>query len=506
VLPWEDPALFDRRVVGYKDWVKPVGDLEVALVEQAALASWQHTRATLSDVARVTYNIHTARARELHEAEAQAVALCQRLFFDSNGPNAIHPSPEAAAGFFCTSWSMRADDPDLPARLVLALERTAAGCRMLASRWSELRARLHSGQSWHSPDKFKCVRLLGRQPIDAADDPDVFDAYRNSFALDPQHEHPFFEVLQEMPDIEHFNNYRDRLVSRLSAAPPPPDAVGARALLLELVDRKIERLERLAADRLAFDDAMNTLKTDIMGFDDSVEGERLRRHASACLRAQHNAIATIIKMRKELETPEFDATEPDGPDVPPAIVDGQCDLDRTTTQQPSAALTPDDKTPAEVEQLAMIEPSTDHETSENLDLQNKATVAGDVPQVQSSEDLQETKNDPNVNANLGVPSSRTTATTHDLPIVPVLGAAPSHHARRRPPTAAPVGNRKGRRTRKQRNETIARNRRTRANQPPIPRTSPSHSQSRSNDSPFPSKTMHLTTEHTESHGRNRESP
>ncbi len=37
----------------------------------------------------------------------------------------------------------------------------------------------------------------------------------------------------------------------------------------------------LSDQRMAFDHAMNALNTDIMGFDDNVEGEWLRRHIAA---------------------------------------------------------------------------------------------------------------------------------------------------------------------------------------------------------------------------------
>ena len=39
VLPWENPAAFDELVVGYKNWIQPVGEIEISLVDQAALAA-----------------------------------------------------------------------------------------------------------------------------------------------------------------------------------------------------------------------------------------------------------------------------------------------------------------------------------------------------------------------------------------------------------------------------------------------------------------------------------
>ena len=70
----------------------------------------------------------------------------------------------------------------------------------------------------------------------------------------------------------------------------PPNAEAARTQLLELVRRNVDRLCALEARHLAFDDAMNARRTDVMGFDDSVEGERLRRHIATSQRAICRAI------------------------------------------------------------------------------------------------------------------------------------------------------------------------------------------------------------------------
>jgi hypothetical protein len=308
LLAWEDPAGFEQRILGFKTWIQPVGDVENALVEQAALASVQHERAIRSDVARVTFNLHTARTTELNLKAEEAADLGQRLFFDRRGPLPLHPMPAEADSDVRTSWSGIPDDPDEPARLVRALESTQAGCRWLIAEWTKLYDRITAGECWHSPQKLMAVRMLGRHPIDAVEDTDVLAIYLCCHTIDPQHPRAFFEVQCELSE-EEFDRFEKMLRARNLEALRPTDAVAARAALLGLVDRKLDRLSTLAANRLAFDDAMNALKNDIMGFDDSTEGERLRRHAAGCERAMHRAIDTIIKMRKNLETPEIDTID-----------------------------------------------------------------------------------------------------------------------------------------------------------------------------------------------------
>jgi len=55
------------------------------------------------------------------------------------------------------------------------------------------------------------------------------------------------------------------------------------------------------------DDRVAALRPDKAAFDDSTQGERLRRHARACDRGQQRTLASILKIRKETGNPECDA-------------------------------------------------------------------------------------------------------------------------------------------------------------------------------------------------------
>ncbi len=401
VLPWEDPAAFDELVVGYKNWIQPVGEIENSLVEQAALCCWQRARGTRSVVSRATFNIHTARANEQRTAAEAVAALGQRLFFEQHGPLPLHPRPGSVSHGAPLVWSKSPDDPDHPSRLVMSLEANFSGVRWLMARWTELRARLEAGECWHAPEKLKAVRMLGKLSYDAADDRDVCAIYLCSHVLDPQHQDdPFFEIKYDMEPAD-YKRFRERLVRRNVESMRPSDTVTARLNLLDLVERKMDRLNMLSDQRLAFDDAMNALKTDIMGFDDSVEGERLRRHIAASDRALHRAIATIIKMRKDLETPEFDPTETAAGDG--AAASGQSEIENTEAKveaQREELQTPE-LTTTETE---VDDPKLENGRAENVrtsDLQNKPTDAGDEPQVQSPVEVQETQNAPDNDGDFG---------------------------------------------------------------------------------------------------------
>ena len=92
--------------------------------------------------------------------------------------------------------------PMTPARLVKQLEFSGPGCRWLLDRWAELRARLEAGECWQSPEKLKAIRLLGRQPLDAADVREVTEIFLACNVLDPRYNHAFHELRCELDEDE----------------------------------------------------------------------------------------------------------------------------------------------------------------------------------------------------------------------------------------------------------------------------------------------------------------
>jgi hypothetical protein len=174
VMPGEDEDEFAARVDAWTADLKPRSDVERFLVDRAAGASWQLDRVERAHVARLTANILEATSGVPQiQADAEAAALGGRLFWDDRGPMPSYPHTP----YSCTdekhfvSRSSGPDDPNNPAVVLLSLESTAAGCAWLLDRWGELRSILEQGLPWQSPDKFRAIRLLGKQPMDAFDDP-----------------------------------------------------------------------------------------------------------------------------------------------------------------------------------------------------------------------------------------------------------------------------------------------------------------------------------------------
>src|SRR5262249_27585543 len=147
-----------------------------------------------------------------------------------------------------------------PARLLRRLEAAAAGCRWLLDRWAELRAAMVEGPCWRPAQRLGAVRLLGKEPVDAVDDPMVQSIYLCSFVLDPDGPAVFADQVSETRTLE-FDHFLARLAGRGARDQVPPSREAAKEGLLALVDgimavlevRSAGHAERSAADRVAFD-------------------------------------------------------------------------------------------------------------------------------------------------------------------------------------------------------------------------------------------------------------
>ena len=80
------------------------------------------------------------------------------------------------------------------------------------------------------------------------------------------------------------------------ASQAPKDAESARAVLLELIDGRVERLEDLLKRHQERDEAAGV---DRYGFDDTKEGEQLRSYQLGGNRALMRIIDTFLKYRRE---------------------------------------------------------------------------------------------------------------------------------------------------------------------------------------------------------------
>jgi hypothetical protein len=331
LLPHEDPAAYQARFEIFTSGLKPRDELEEVLCDRAARASWLFDRGDYFHNVRQADRINDAR----NGARDEILALGRRLFMDATGPPPLYGTVPAS---LCarTSRSGKADDPDDPARLLIRLESSVPGCQWLIDRWAELLGLLYAGRSWQSRDKLKAIRLMGKQPLEAPDDPKVAKVFLASHALGPAGKHPFIELEQELspPMMDAFLK---RIEGRSFEAFDENNKTKARDFLIDLADSAMRELSRKQNELLA----NNPPDPASVAFDDSPEGERLWRYAMAADRSMHRQMDKLLRLRRARAAPgprESAATDqeseldPDGaPPAPTGI--GQRELGNGTSDR-----------------------------------------------------------------------------------------------------------------------------------------------------------------------------
>ncbi|MHB1560790.1 MAG: hypothetical protein ACYC61_25325, partial [Isosphaeraceae bacterium] len=222
------------------------------------------------------------------------------------------------------------NSPVDPALVLGALETTALGCAWLLDRWGELGALLEDGLLWQPPDRFKAIRLLGRQPLEATDDDRVLAIYLACHAMEPESANlnPFADIHIELQPGERLR-FNERVVARTPPGQAPVDAQAGREVLLTLVAEQSERLEALLEAHLQREAAAEEAR---LGFEDTDDGERLRRYQLAAHRTLLRILEILRRRHREADRAASDrgqaASGKDGPDRSVRVSDPAEEPDR----------------------------------------------------------------------------------------------------------------------------------------------------------------------------------
>ncbi|MHB1560575.1 MAG: hypothetical protein ACYC61_24245, partial [Isosphaeraceae bacterium] len=308
VLPGEDASILKNRLESWTITLEPRDDVERYLVERAVNVSIQLDRADRAWAARLEVDRLAGGSGSIDARADEVVRLGRRLFWDPRGPAALYPFFETMLGDppRC-SWMPEVDDPLDPARLVGQLESSALGCAWLLDRWRELRELLEDGLVWQAPDRFKAIRLLGRQPLHAPEDDRVLMIYLASRAIDPTPEwpakpdsaidSPFADILIELQAGERVR-FLGRIAGRLARFPATMDAESGRSCLIELVTEQENRLEEILAAHIEREAAAEQMRGN---FDETDLGERLRRHQVSCNRTILRILEILRRRHRETD-------------------------------------------------------------------------------------------------------------------------------------------------------------------------------------------------------------
>jgi hypothetical protein len=319
VLPDESPEAFAQHRDGLMAALRPRDEVELTLAKTFVSAAWKRERCERAETGLISHNMQNAGVEAAKLEQLQVISLGRRLFWDRQGDLRFYPHAlEGADSLTSASFMKTPNDPDDPACLVVELEATLAGCRWLLDRWAELKERLLPGMAWQPQDKFKAIRLLGKQPLDAPDEPVVCLILQAAHVLFPRYDGAFFELECEFSDLSlERHAFLGRIEDRPYKAVRPQNEAEARQVLMDLVDEAIARIEQIAAGHEARAAIYAGKAAHRLAFDPSNEAERLRRHERACVRDMFRSLSTLAKVRESelLNDDERDAPA-DQPDVP----------------------------------------------------------------------------------------------------------------------------------------------------------------------------------------------
>ena len=302
VLPGEDPAELQSKIDAYKAKYQTRDVVEGDLMEMAAMACWRVKRADRIEAHRVTRDVVVRKEADALCAGMGVADLGRRLLFDRRGPWQVYPSRDFENKQPRTSDSGEPNDPHEPGKVVLQLEATPDGCRWLVDRWFELRKPLanesEDGSGWISCQKLTAIRLLGKQPLDAIHDPEVAVVFLASHAIQPIFLTAFHELRCEI-HYDQVEMHEAELGRAEWEAITPADAAAGRKALLEIVDRAIDRLLRLEAERAEVADFLEEVQSNIPSDGESKTSAQIQRHRDSANRLMLRNIDAIERARRK---------------------------------------------------------------------------------------------------------------------------------------------------------------------------------------------------------------
>ncbi len=280
VLPGEDLDAFRRRVADFIAAAQPRNAIELAVTEQAALATWKIARGERAAAARVRTALRTAEAAAGLGNHDEIAALGQWLL----APD-LRAKQEAGKSLFPFLTKDRHDPfgrgRGEPRHIVLRLEASAAGCQWLIDRWAKLRVWLDQGADWRTNELIAALQLRGQRPL----------------AKDAIEWQDLVEPILPTENPEAIAEARRRMLSQFAAG-LPDDPAGQRAALWRLVAEETERLLRRQAGHQRREAADLAELADRLAVDTSPEGELMRRYQLDNDRKLDRAINNLVKLRR----------------------------------------------------------------------------------------------------------------------------------------------------------------------------------------------------------------
>lgn len=301
-LPPEEFGEYQEWREALKNAYRPRNAAEEMLLDRIFALDWQEKWIERAKFARTSRRVSHSTVDQGDGEREQVLKLSHALFRGACGTSGLRLRQEIGErsdGEQSESPRIASDKAEEhPAFLVHRLQTTLTGCEWLLDQWARLRERLEQGAPWFPADKLKAIRLLGFHPIDAIDYIEAAQIYLACHVLSNDGGEPFEEILNELsaeerPIFEHYWKRREYLT--------PADESAARELLFHFIDGAVFTLERKAdaLRQIAEIDAEH--EVDRLRWDDTPEGEKLRRYDLACKRLWLRLSEMHLKARQNGE-------------------------------------------------------------------------------------------------------------------------------------------------------------------------------------------------------------
>ncbi len=303
---------YEERKGKWMSELEPRTDREEYLAHQQVLTSLMVDRVHAAYIAKVRTDIEEADEREGDIIEE----LGERLYFNRAGLAATHGCLPHGRNKQLTSSSGKSVDPDSPRKLVKEIAKSARGCRWLLREWMKLKERLEGTKCWQTVDRFRAIRLLGKQPVDAGTNRVIAEIFAASNALEAVRTKDsydsdlagiatFRDLLSDMTSVE-----LEKFVAKFKVAWPDllklKDPVRCREILVELVDRELVRLSGEVTKHLRNVQKHGEKSVARLSFDLSQDGELLRRYDLRYKSSLYRSIEIYDKVSKRERRERYD--------------------------------------------------------------------------------------------------------------------------------------------------------------------------------------------------------
>jgi hypothetical protein len=327
LLPGDDSEAFLGRLRYLQDDLQARNSLEAVVIERLAGDLWKSDRADKSAGARISFRLRHDPVDQSRRDADEAIELGQYLLWQPAWPLPVGlPEGEAKGAVAKFPLADVPGDPHHPARLLLKLQATVAGCDWLLKQWGDLRFRLQIPGTWVMSDVWTMVRLMGKTALEVKHDFQVALLVLASLALEPAPEPATGRepTVAETASAMTRNDGVSRVVAGITRLCEPfqqalarmpldrlaPDNEDeARQRLMAVVDQELDRIDRFRDRLQKIADADEAEAPVRLAFETGIEGDRARRYVLSYERLVNRRIDTFLKVRKASSSGELDLIE-----------------------------------------------------------------------------------------------------------------------------------------------------------------------------------------------------